>query len=130
MFWLSKRRRLDTIQLSAVWIIASKDQRRIISYPSLYYRLTDNVSFKDKKCLSDIRGSKGYKQLCELVESRRELFRMGVPKKELDEWTEDLKKWKNEPSPSYPAWLAEIGNDKVEASIIDSLGSADGFRSQ
>src|SRR5260370_6417873 len=101
---LIRRKPMKTmdIQLSAIWILASTDGQRIISYPGLYYRLTEKASFEKIESLSNITDKKRYIELCDLVKGWRELFRTVVPETQLEEWKGDLKDYKEIKAETYP----------------------------
>ena len=111
MWW---QRKSKLTHLPAIWILASKDQRRIISYAGLYYRLVHKESFKGKTRLAGIREMKGVKELSEVVSINRELFKPGgVLKQELSDWRDKLEIFRKANSSNYPEWLKEIDNETV-----------------
>jgi hypothetical protein len=95
--------------LSGVWILASNDENPIITYESVRYRL----------------GLASDYPVTELIRSRGELFRMGVPEWRLGEWKDEMSLGK-----SLPSWLREIESKDERDAKIKSLRSQDVFRSQ
>jgi hypothetical protein len=94
--------------LSATWVLSCNDENNIITYEGLIHRLglPQNFPIRD------------------LVKKRRDLFRLGIPKSQLDDWVGDMKLGKR-----LPVWIREKPSEQ-RALVISSLSSADGFRSQ
>jgi hypothetical protein len=94
--------------LSAVWILASNDERSLITYRRIQHRLHLPEGF-------DVRG---------LIGQHGELFRLNMPLSALVPWKAELKTGKG-----LPGWLREIPASERLAHI-DRLSTSDGFRSQ
>jgi hypothetical protein len=94
--------------LSAVWILASNDERSLITYRGVQHRLHLPEEF-------DVRG---------LIGQHGELFRLNMPLSALDPWKAELKMGKG-----LPGWLREVPAGERPA-LIDRLSTSDGFRSQ
>lgn len=92
--------------LSAIWILASNDERSLVTYRGIQHRLNLPDSY-------DVRG---------LVHMHGELFRLGMPPSQLNKWKDDMRAGK-----SLPSWIRSASD---RARCIDELKSDDGFRSQ
>jgi hypothetical protein len=95
--------------MSAIWILASKDENHLITYEGIRDRLGLPAGY-------DVRG---------LVLKRRELFRPGAPPRELDEWKTDMRHGSR-----LPTWIKNIQNADEKNRTIDNLADDDIFRSQ
>lgn len=95
--------------LSAIWILASKDENPIITYKSIRYRLGLPDSY-------DLEG---------LIKKHLELFRLKAPKHRVEQWKNQLREGKRR-----PAWLNELENEDLKIKAIDSLNVDSVFRSQ
>lgn len=93
--------------LSAVWILACNDERSLITYPGLAYRL--NLPSHEIE---------------NLVRDHGELFRQGMPDRRLERWKEEMRAGRH-----LPAFIRDA-EPKLHQQMIDSLGPQDGFRSQ
>lgn len=95
--------------LSATWILASNDENPSITYEGIKYRLNLPDDY-------DVR---------ELISSRADLFRRGIPRQRLDKWKQEMLEGKH-----LPSWIREIEDDAERQSTISSLTTNDVFRSQ
>lgn len=95
--------------LSGVWILASNDENPIMTYQSVNYRLGLSADYPLK----------------ELVKSRGELFRIGVPDWRLNRWKSQMLEGKH-----LPSWVRDIENEADRMEVIRSLSSDSVFRSQ
>lgn len=95
--------------LSATWILASNDENEIITYEGIKNRLNLPKNFKIK----------------ELIQSRGELFRKGVPESRLRLWKDEMRTGHH-----LPSWIKEIEDNTERDKAIDSLTTNDVFRSQ
>ncbi|MBV6395674.1 MAG: hypothetical protein HFACDABA_01253 [Anaerolineales bacterium] len=95
--------------LSAVWILASNDENEIITYEGIKNRLNLPANYKVK----------------ELIQSRGELFRKGVPASRLREWKEEMRTGRH-----LPAWIKDIDDLTEKRKAIEDLIPDDVFRSQ
>ena len=97
--------------LCSIWVMASNDQNRTMVYEGITYRLGLQPGY-------NVKG---------LVRLHPELFRPGIPSKEL-EMQQAI--WKADPS-KRPAWiLKSIDSEDGRLAKIDSLSTNDVFRSQ
>jgi hypothetical protein len=96
-------------KLSAIWILASKDENPIITYRSIRHRLG----------LSDSYNLEG------LIKKHLELFRLKAPVFRLEEWKQQLREGKRRPT-----WLNEIESEEKRIEVINALTVNDVFRSQ
>ena len=94
--------------LAAVWILASNDERSLITYRGLQQRLQ----------LSDVSDLK------RLVAVHPELFRRNLPPTQLAQWKQEMLKGKR-----LPAWIREQP-EREWPNLIASISTEDGFRSQ
>ncbi len=95
--------------LSAAWILASNDENEMITYEGIKCRLNLPPQY-------DIK---------ELIHSRGELFRKGVPKTRLQEWKDEMQKGIH-----LPTWIKDIGDITERTKVIENLTTDDIFRSQ
>lgn len=95
--------------ISAVWILASNDEKHLITFEGIRERLGLDEGF-------DVKG---------LVLRRRELFRPGAPPGELEEWQASMRNgsW-------LPSWIKLIPEGPKRLAAIDGLNRQDVFRSQ
>ncbi|TFZ03398.1 hypothetical protein [Ramlibacter rhizophilus] len=94
--------------LSAAWVLASNDENNVITYEGLVKRLDLQDDFP-------IRA---------LIRKRRDLFRLGIPKSQLETWKESMLAGKR-----IPVWIREMDpSDRI--ATINNLDRDDGFRSQ
>ena len=100
-------RRFDV--LSGAWILASNDENSIMTYKSVKYRLGLSEDYPLK----------------ELIKSRGELFRIGIPDWRLNKWKTQMVEGKH-----LPSWVRELEDEKHRNESIRSLSSEDVFRSQ
>jgi hypothetical protein len=89
--------------------MASNDENPIITYKGITYRLGLDPKIDIKK----------------LVQSRGDLFRMGVPSRWLAEWELDMRKGLR-----LPTWIRDAENEADRNKMIDELSADDVFRSQ
>ena len=68
--------------LSAVWILASNDQNRIITYEGVTFRFSLQKDFPVR----------------DFVRARGDLFKLGVPQSHLERWKERMRVGKSWPS--------------------------------
>ncbi len=94
--------------LSATWIMSCNDQNPIMTYRGINDRLklADDYAIKS------------------LVDSRRELFRPGVPDAKLNPWKEELKAGSN-----VPDWIRKLPLE-TQRTVIENLSQQDVFRNQ
>jgi hypothetical protein len=95
--------------LSGAWIMSCNDQNPIMTYRGISDRLNLAEGF-------DVKA---------LIDSRRELFRSGVPDFQLDPWKAKLREGVN-----VPNWIRQISDDNERKKAIDSLSRHDVFRNQ
>ena len=97
--------------ISAIWIMACNDEGSILTYQGINHRLQLNDKAKVQK----------------LIESRPDLFRLGVTQRWLDEWKEEMKKGK-----SRPSWIRdpEDISESERLTRIEGIIVKDVFRSQ
>ena len=95
--------------LSGVWIFACNDEKPIITYRGLIYRLQLQPDYPIR----------------ELVSSRGDLFRRGVPKPRMERYKERMGG-----SKSMPSWLRAIPDESERMKAIDDLSPDDVLRSQ
>jgi hypothetical protein len=95
--------------LSAIWVIACNDENPIITYKGITYRLKLDGSFNVR----------------ELIQSRGDLFRLGVPEERLNDWKARMLQGKN-----LPSWISSIEDKDERKKTIDDLTYSDVFRCQ
>lgn len=95
--------------LSAIWILASNYEDPIITYRGIKYRL-------------DLADDYNLEQL---VQSRAELFRAGLPAHRLKDWKEVLLSGRQ-----LPSWIRDIEDKDAHKATIETLTSDHVFRSQ
>lgn len=95
--------------LSATWILASNDENEMITYESIKNRLSLPSRYNVK----------------ELIQSRGELFRKGVPESRLKTWKDAMRAGHR-----LSSWIKEIDDDAERHKAIDNLTTDDVFRSQ
>jgi hypothetical protein len=95
--------------LSATWILASNDENEIITYEGIKSRLNLPANYNVK----------------DLIQSRGELFRRGVPASRLDEWKDEMHNGRH-----LPIWVKEIEDVSKRNMAIENLTINDVFRSQ
>lgn len=95
--------------LSATWILASNDENEVMTYEGIRERLNLPADYKVK----------------DLILSRGELFRKGVP-------DERLQGWKDEMRTGYhlPGWIKDISDDAEINKTIRNITAEDVFSSQ
>jgi hypothetical protein len=98
--------RLDVI--SAVWILSNIDQKPLMTYRGIEYRLNLSENYDVKS----------------IVKERGELFRLEVPEKHLDNRKKEWRAGKN-----LPAWL-RVMEESARNDAIENLKVGDTFRSQ
>jgi hypothetical protein len=94
--------------LTAIWILASNDEKAMVTYRGIIHRLNLPATY-------DING---------LVRKHGELFRLTMPPSRLEKWKSDMRIGKH-----IPSWIREVPIGE-RARVIESLGPNDGFRSQ
>lgn len=94
--------------VSAIWILASRDENHLITYEGIRDRLGLPAGF-------DVRA---------IVMRRRELFRPGAPLRELAEWKEAMRNGHR-----IPQWIKQIDDGAARTARIEGLGPQDMFRS-
>jgi hypothetical protein len=127
--------------LSAIWIMANRDEQPLMFYGDVAYRL--------ERCEDEMKN---------LVEEQKELFRLGLPKWRLNQWKcnklvqagfsseeapEEWQEWQcskyddletRKTRKTFPAWLEEkTGPEKKPGqvrNVLDEIGEEDVFRSQ
>jgi len=95
--------------LSATWIMASNDENEMITYEGIKSRLNLPANYNIK----------------ELIQSRGELFRKGVPASRLREWKDEMRTGRH-----LPMWVKEIDDVSERNKAIENLTTDDVFRSQ
>lgn len=95
--------------LSATWIMASNDENEMITYEGIKSRLNLPSNYNVK----------------ELIQSRGELFRKGVPESRLRDWKSEMRAGRH-----LPIWIKEIDDNTERSKAIDNLTTDDVFRSQ
>ncbi len=95
--------------LSATWILASNDENEMITYQGIKSRLNLPSNYDVK----------------EIIQSRGELFRKGVPESRLREWKNEMRAGHH-----LPIWIKEIDDYTERSNAINNLSSDDVFRSQ
>lgn len=98
----------DLDLISAVWILACNDENHLITFEGIRERLGLDEDF-------DVRG---------LVHKRRELFRLGAPPGELEDWQAAMRN-----GTRLLSWIKVIP-ESGRSAAIDGLGQEDVFRSQ
>jgi len=94
--------------LSAIWILASNDERSLVTYRGIRHRLNLPDDF----------------DLELLIRQHGELFRLGMPESQLTPWKASLLQ-----GVGLPSWIREL--DPADRPLaIHALRSDDGFRSQ
>jgi len=95
--------------ISAMWILASNDENHLITYEGIRERLGLNAEFE----------SRG------LVLKRRELFRLGAPFGELEDWKTAMKGGNRQ-----PRWIKTIPDQEKQLEEINKFSDDTVFRSQ
>jgi hypothetical protein len=95
--------------LSATWILASNDENEMITYEGIKSRLNLPANYRLK----------------ELIQSRGELFRKGVPASRLREWKGEMHTGRH-----LPVWIKDIDDVTEKNKAIENLTADDVFRSQ
>lgn len=95
--------------LSATWILASNDENPIITYDGIKHRLGLSKDFEIKN----------------LIQSRGELFRQGVPQSRLIEWKQEMRARRR-----LPSWIKDLDSREEQNKAIESLSVDKVFRSQ
>lgn len=96
--------------VSAIWILACNDEKSLMLFESIKYRL----------------GLSKIDEIKKIIEKYGELFRLNLPKSQLDTWKDEMKK----SSKKGPTYIIEIEDKSERDKIIDNLKPEDGFRSQ
>jgi hypothetical protein len=100
--------------LSAIWIMANRDEKPLMFYEDVAYRLNRNDVQYVKK----------------LVSERTDLFRLGVTEKRLKEWRE----WRRDRFENgyVPPWITRKAEaeGKIIEKVIDEIRESEVFRSQ
>jgi hypothetical protein len=95
--------------ISAMWILASNDENHLITYEGIRERLGLGPHF-------DVQG---------LVLKKRELFRLGAPPGELEDWKTDMKRGSRR-----PRWVKAMPDEGERLKEIDKFSDDTVFRSQ
>jgi hypothetical protein len=95
--------------VSATWVFSCNDENPIITYEGLRHRLNVDSSF-------DVKA---------LVAGRGDLFRLGAPRRRLEEWKEQMRADRQ-----LPSWIRDVTEDTLRQKLIDGLSSDDVFRCQ
>ncbi len=113
---MTKRKSINLTEfdiLSAIWVLSCNDENPIISYQGIIFRL--QLSGEQRIDEQKIR---------DLVSSRPELFRKGVPKFRLKRWKKVMLDRKK-----IPSWIKSYPTDEQEG-VISKLSTDDVFRNQ
>lgn len=95
--------------LSAIWVLACNDENPVITYTGVTDRLKLDSSFNVR----------------ELIQSRGDLFRLGVPEERLNTWKDKMLQGKN-----LPSWIKSKEDESTRKKAIDDLTTNDVFRCQ
>jgi len=95
--------------ISAMWILASNDENHLITYEGIRERLGLSADF-------DVQG---------LVHKRRELFRLGAPPGDLEDWKNAMRRGSRR-----PRWIKAMPDEAKRLEEIDKFSDDTVFRSQ
>jgi hypothetical protein len=96
--------------VSAIWILSCNDEKSLMVYESIKFRL----------------GLTKTDEIKEIIKEYGELFRLNLPKSQLADWKDEMKK----SSKKGPSYIIEIEDKSEREKEIDDLKPEDGFRSQ